>query len=977
MQIAKPDGEILISGYVLKAVGGLCHCQPLPPVQVKGKSAPVELAALLGLAQSPAETVAYRGQMVGRQDELQKLVQFFDPILDRRNADKAHPDRLLETRSEPRFAGVATILGEAGIGKSRLAYALRQNLEYALAASPHGNGKELQWWSCPADTILGQSLYPFKYFLRPYFEQNADEPVEENRRRFEAVMDRLLQGMSAAENEDLRRQLDRTRSMLGALVDLHWEDSLYERLEPKLRFENTLLAFKALVQAESGRKPLVLHLEDAHALDPDSKALIKSLTHGVAAYPFGLLLTGRTADSGESSSDFQALDVDPQTPKLLIYLNELSVDQVCELAVQVLADAAQSEPVVVDDDLAQFLWEKTNGNPLFVEQLLLELRERKLVKLQDSRWQIECEGLAEAPDSLNALLIARLDRLEEGVKNAVKTASVIGREFEVPVLQEMLPTDDQLFTVIDVAKTEMVWAPAAGNRYAFRQSLLRDAAYYMQPASHVQSLHARAASAIQSVHPVDLSPHYADLAYHYSEAQEDGLALHYASLAGADSAARYANSQAIAYYQRALDSARRLKPAETLSARLSLHTALGELYFTIGQYQTASQHLEQALALAIECGDRDAQARACHRMGRVYESSGDYPRSLEWIQRGLDALGERKTAEMSEMLNTAGLIYSRQGDFANALLYAQRCLQIAENLDDLSAQARAYNLLGHVTHLRGDSGQAVEHFQRALALYQQANDIKGQALAHNQIANASLPLGRWQEAAHHYTLARAIFEQIGDVYNRAFADNNLGWIATNQGRLDDAVYHYQQGLATLEQIGGSPYVLGAFHNNLGATYNRRGNTQAAESAMEHLKISQAYFEQAGARDWLAELYRHQASASLLAGDVTGARAQIEQALSLARELKMRGEEGNALRVLGEVEAAGGQLDLAEEHLRQSLEILAEVGYEYEGAYSQLILVELYIRQGRSDEATPLLAQCLGIFERLGAALELERARSLL
>jgi tetratricopeptide (TPR) repeat protein len=273
----------------------------------------------------------------------------------------------------------------------------------------------------------------------------------------------------------------------------------------------------------------------------------------------------------------------------------------------------------------------------------------------------------------------------------------------------------------------------------------------------------------------------------------------------------------------------------------------------------------------------------------------------------------------------------------------------------------------------GNSIQAIDHFQQAFELCQRAGDISYQALARNHIANAHFYMGQWREAERHYRQARQIFDQIGDVYNRAFADNNLGGIACNQGRLDEALAFYQEGLRSVEQIGGSLWVLGGFHNNLGMTFIRRGEVDAA---YEHLRTSQDYFEQAQARDWLPELYYHFAEAGLLAGDLAKAQAQGEQALSLARELSMRREEGCALRVLGEIATARGQFDKAEGYLDESLSILKSVGDEYEWARSQLCLARLYTCLEREEESQSALERCSEVFQRLGADLDLETACSL-
>jgi tetratricopeptide (TPR) repeat protein len=275
--------------------------------------------------------------------------------------------------------------------------------------------------------------------------------------------------------------------------------------------------------------------------------------------------------------------------------------------------------------------------------------------------------------------------------------------------------------------------------------------------------------------------------------------------------------------------------------------------------------------------------------------------------------------------------------------------------------------------MRGDGDKAIEHFQRAFDLQQRAGDIHGQATMHNQIANAYFAMSQWQEADRHYRQAHEIFDRIGDVYLCAVIANNLGGIARNQGRLDEAMTFYQESLNSLEQIGGSLFVLGVLYMNVGATFIRRREIDAAR---QHLRTSQDYYEQAQARDFLPEMHRYFAQAALFAGELTEARAQGDQALRLARDLAMRGEEGCALRILGEVATAQEQLDEAKGYLNESLSTLEELGDVYEGARTRLSLARVLASQAESTECLVALDDCIQVFQRLGATLDLAAARAL-
>ncbi|MFO7642669.1 MAG: PQQ-binding-like beta-propeller repeat protein, partial [Candidatus Competibacteraceae bacterium] len=265
---------------------------------------------------------------------------------------------------------VVYVHGEPGVGKTRLIYELQRQAQSPLA-----------WFTCPADPILRQSLNPFRYFLRQYFGQNSDDTEEINKINFAAALNTLIERLrtetDASGVQGVIAELERTRSMLGALVDLYWEGSLYEQLEPELRFRNTLLAFKMLVQAESRLQPVILHVEDVHWLDPDSQELLVTLTRNVHDAPFAVILSGRYRDDGSPFT----LELDADVPRATLDLNTLSLEGTRALAAQVLAGP-------LSDVLANFLSLKTEGNPLFVEQLTLDLRERALVRRDNHAWDI-------------------------------------------------------------------------------------------------------------------------------------------------------------------------------------------------------------------------------------------------------------------------------------------------------------------------------------------------------------------------------------------------------------------------------------------------------------------------------------------------------------------------------------------------------------------------------------------------------------
>jgi tetratricopeptide (TPR) repeat protein len=579
------------------------------------------------------------------------------------------------------------------------------------------------------------------------------------------------------------------------------------------------------------------------------------------------------------------------------------------------------------------------------------------------------------PDSVEGVVLSRIDRLPDAHKLTLRVASVIGRTFALDLLTQAHPLQlgmDAVQQHVDLLETHdftALEAPPPKPVYIFKHNVTRDVAYETLLFAQRQQLHRAVGYALELLAPEATE----QLAFHTFLGEDWPRALRYQMLAGERAQKLFANHEGIAHLNTALLSAEKLPAQDTSAERLEIHLGLGELLTATGQYEPALDHLDKALAIAEELHDTDAQAKACRWIARGYENRGDYPSALEWIQRGLDALGDKQTAAAAEMLAVAGLVYSRQGNHDQALEMCLDSLIMAEKLGDIAVMALGNNLLGHITRLHGNSTGAIQHFQRALDIYRQADNASGQAISQNQIANAYFDLGRWPEADVHYRLARDIFDQIGDVYNHIFVSNNLGGIALNQGRLDEALSFYREALRSLEQIGGSPYVIGVLHMNLGATFVRRGEIEAAR---EHLHKSREYFDQAQARDFLPEMHRHLAEAALLAGDLNNAESEGQQALSLARELAMRGEEGSSLCVLGEVAEKAGDTAQAESRLTESLAILQEVGDEYEAARTELALAELYLSQGKVQEGTAALERSTATFQRLQAAGDLAKAAAL-
>ncbi len=423
---AAPWGEIYLSAptaacKTLKTAYLGAHpykgfAQPQPTYQFMGRE-----------TQEPA---FYEQPLIGRQAELTQLLAAAQPLF------------------SGQFGGVVCITGEAGLGKSHLAYELEQTLRQRDAVT---------WCTAQTDQILRQAFNPFTYFLKRYYNQAPDASSDQNKQRFEARHQALLAALEkygAAESDPRKgealhsqiAELRRVQPVLGALVGLHWPGSLYESLEGELRYQNSLLAIKALLLAETFFKPVVLLLEDLQWLDSASCDVLMTLCRNVNDYPLLILITSRYLDDGS----LPALPLPAGTPTLNLDLKTLSPHELRQLTETILDGYS-------DENLLALLQERTQANPFFVQQFLYYFQENALLeRMPQGAWRLKSGLPVEVPTTINALLIARVDRLAQDVKDVVKAAAVLGREFDDHILAHMLAAD--ISAEVRAAEQEQIWS---------------------------------------------------------------------------------------------------------------------------------------------------------------------------------------------------------------------------------------------------------------------------------------------------------------------------------------------------------------------------------------------------------------------------------------------------------------------------------------------------------------------------------------
>ena len=828
----------------------------------KGFSAQQKVYSLTG---RKAQEVFHQGELVGREAELERLVQCVEPLW------------------RGKFAGLTVLWGDAGIGKSRLVYELKSEHER--------ESRDVFWALCHSDQILRHSFNPFRYWLFRYFRIHSGANDRDQKQAFDSKLDELI-GRTA--DPELAGELDRLRTVLGSLLDLYWEDSFHEHLDAEGRYNNTLAALIALVKAESLCQPVVLFIEDAQFLDEDSRAFLprlkRALSLGIVEYPVAIVISSRHA----GTTGFLPEELADHS----IVLGALSTQ-----ALATLSDIYLGGPP--SPDLVQLLEARSEGNPYFAEQILIYLLEEKLLEMSDLGWRIG-RRLQETslPADIRALLIARLDQLTRNVREVIQTAAVLGREFEVRVLAEMLRGNAFLDDAIAEAEKAEIWSALSQIRYIFTHGLLRDAAYSMQMRARRMELHAIALSALETINGDDIQNHYGELAYHAEHARLADKALDYLRKAGRASASSYQNSQALDCFTRAAA----FVPQEDFVTHYDLAVERVEMFSRMGRRDLQRAELDMLDEWAKQLQDSDRTAKALMLRSAYHFFIGNYHDSIQYARQAEmipNSLAASELALYTRVVHASCLLHlGRPNDAMDHALATLERDRLAGNRRE---EARILNMLGLIALEQGKAGLANGYFQDALAIAIEIKDPGLESRALNHLAKLEGEVnGNFVFAGDYFERAYRLSREIGDRFMEVAALFNMGFAAGICGEFETAESHYEKALVIAREIGDvtqETYV----HVNLSAIAGYRRQAETAWSkAQKAIELARSVSERSSeAWGWL-----YLGHAGLMLGRFEQARDAYERSITIRLELNQPNLEMEPTAGLVELHLALGDLSAA-------------------------------------------------------------------
>jgi class 3 adenylate cyclase/tetratricopeptide (TPR) repeat protein len=683
--------------------------------------------------------------------------------------------------------------------------------------------------------------------------------------------------------------------------------------------------------AQRSRSSSVILVEDTHWMDPTSGELLASVVGQLEGLRCFVLTTSR--------EPLVAWPADT-------------------LPVEPLADALAAEMVdrvagsAIDPATRALVLERTGGNPFFIEEVVRSLG---------------TGGSGTVPASVQDMLEARLDRLDEGPRLVAQRASVIGRTFSLPLLQRIVARPDVEAALLELVAERLIATGAAEPEptFTFSHALVQEVAYRTQLISARRRAHVGVGDAISALYAGRLDEFVDVLAYQYGRGDDDGKAVPWLVRAGHRAQHLYANAEALDYFGAAVQRA----GADPV-ARAEAHEASGDVLRVIGRYDDALAAYASALATTPE-PEIVGRARMKRKTGIVEQLHGQAADALATFEDALAHLPVEATGERARVLLNIADLRFRDGQTELAIRHLTEALGEAERTQDDEARAEALKQLGTIHAYKGELARALDFQERSLDAFVLLKDMLGEANVHNNIGRTERRRSRHAEALAAYERALAIRQRIGDQMGRVHSHGNIAEIHFLRGELNEAQRHYDAAVELSRSIG---YAFGVSASlvGLGATSVARGHV---EEGIAQLRDAIADFERVGQRTYIVEALRDLTD-GYIALRSTLALDAAERGVQLARELDLPELIAIALQALGSARLAAGEPEAAAVALEEARGLLERGDDRHELGRTLALLARVYEYlpddDARHREAGAIRAQARQILGELGAALDLQR-----
>lgn len=747
MESSAEPGTILITEATKKLIEKDFELKFIGPIQVKGKSEPINTYRILNIKKSETfEDIIKRfhSPLIGRNQELRKLREVINGLSSGRG-------------------GIVSIIGESGIGKSRLVAELRKQFS------------TLNWAETRALTYtVNKSYWMFQGLMKNFLgfsqESNDSNIGEVLYKKINDVFKENSEEILPYYEYFLKTSVNKSYTEVNQFSDLGAVQGQFHHY------------VKEFFKRESLKRPIVLSWEDLQWCDLSSMELLIDLLSLSKVSPIILLLQYRLDENEKRVWNFYNNSLNEyEEIHDIVQLHPLSDDESTMLIENLLGNQ-KLIPEIKNQVII-----KAEGNPAFIEEVIHSIIEKIDSGANiNSPADLSIKSDFHVSGLLQNVIMSRYDCLEPLDKIVLQTASVIGRVFQKNILIKVLLDSITALEIENSLKQlqcrEFVLRHLPVNinsgitklqkEYIFKQDIAQNVIYNSILITQRQNLHKRIAEEMENLCYDDVIKNADSLAFHFEKGKVFAKAFDYYKVAAKRAREFYANDNAVYFYSKLLELAKNIQADSTELAYIN--ESLGDVYLLKAEYSLALDHFNSALEYINVSDDL---ARIHYKCGQICERWGNYEKALEYFNSGLHLISDKDTNKtVSQIYIGLGMVYFRQENITEALKYTEKALVILEKIDNDSSLADVYNNLGIIYSKSEDLEKSLEYHQKSLEIRKRIGLSRGVAASSNNLGYVHQLNNNLEQAKEYYLKSIELSEKIGDLHNLARTYDNLSHV---------------------------------------------------------------------------------------------------------------------------------------------------------------------------------------------------------
>ncbi|MCK4756662.1 tetratricopeptide repeat protein, partial [candidate division WOR-3 bacterium] len=800
---AAKQGEIFVSESVYRASHYLFDYQTLPPIKVKGYDTEIQVFKPLSIKKKPESKRGIRGlysPLVSREKELKLLLESVENLRQGKG-------------------GAVFILGDTGVGKSRLFLELKNIIQKSHMPITLLQGYGVSYGEKVA-------YLPFLHILKHIFNIDATDSVK-------TVKEKLKKKIIDTFPKNWKNILP----YLGYLFSVRFGGKLDERIRyldaQGLKLQ-IFLSIRKLLFALSKKEPILLVFEDFHWIDYGSQELLQFIfnARGSSSLLFmGISRVEKKKDSwrlkerlkktlGRASREFILKPLDYESSKQLIS----NLLKICK----------------IPDEFRDRILSKAEGNPFYLEEILRSLIDAGTLTYVPKTWRLSLQTLSSdeekatlssiaIPNTVYGVIAARIDMLEPETKEVFQIASVIGQTFSQSILENVSAIDrSRLYRYLNLLENlDYITCHKKEHdfKYTFKHSLFQEIAYKTLLKRKRIELHQKVGVCIERLFKKRLSDVYELLSHQYYAAKVWDKAYEYSTKAAKKNKELYNNKVAIQFFETAIDALKNNKAR--IKERIKLTREKAEVLNLIGKQNAALKDIKLTIDLAKKVGDKLEHAKCIDVLCRIYVHTAQHKMMEKSALESLDLykkLKEKKGEAVS--LKNIARVYWRLGKYPEALKYFKLSSKLYKNTKDISGKAESLRGIGAAHHCLCNYKKALEYYNQSLKGHVKTDSRKDQSTTLNNIGIVYKCLGKYEKANEYYQDSLKIATEIGYRYGMAVTLNNIANIYRDLEDYTKAMDFYKKSLLIHEEVndrrGEAICSL-----NIGISYYNLGDSQKA------------------------------------------------------------------------------------------------------------------------------------------------------